>query len=210
MTFDHVGLSILGNLSFFNLLGRLAFPIFAFQSTEGYIHTKNFKKYIRKLLIFACISQIPFMLFLSIFSNNIFSLNILFTFILGLFAIYLYDKSAKKFLGFLWVFLLGFIAEIIQVDYGIYGVFLIFVFYIFKTRKSLMIFHSFILMILFYLSYIFRFPESKSIYLLYMAFSCLSILFICLYNKKEGPKSKYLFYIFYPLHFIIIYFITKI
>lgn len=209
MTFDHIGISILREFSSFNLIGRLAFPIFAFQSTEGYVHTKNFKKYIIKLLIFACISQIPFMLFLSTFTNDIFSLNVLFTFILGLLAIYLYDKSSNKFLGFLFVLILGIIAEFIKSDYGIYGIFLMFVFYILKNKRILMILSSIVLMILFYGSYMLKFPDLKIIYLLYMVFSCLSLLFIGFYNNKEGPKAKYLFYIFYPLHLIVLYIISK-
>lgn len=209
MAFDHAGISILGNFSFFNLIGRLAFPLFAFQSTEGYIHTKNFKKHIMKLLLFACISQIPFMLFLSTFSNDIFSLNVLFTFVLGLLAIYLYDKSSNKFLGFLFVLILGIIAQFLKTDYGIYGIFLMFIFYVLKNKKALMLLSSTILMILFYGSYIIRFPNVKVIYFLYMIFSCLSLFFIGFYNTKEGPKAKYLFYIFYPLHLIILYFISK-
>lgn len=209
MTFDHIGISILRGFSSFNLIGRLAFPIFAFQSTEGYVHTKNFKKYIIKLLIFACISQIPFILFLSTFTNDIFSLNVLFTFILGLLAIYLYDKSSNKFLGFLFVLILGIIAEFIKSDYGIYGIFLMFVFYILKNKRILMILSSIVLMILFYGSYMLKFPDLKIIYLLYMVFSCLSLLFIGFYNNKEGPKAKYLFYIFYPLHLIVLYIISK-
>ena len=55
MLFDHVGDSIVGKFSFLNLIGRISFPIFAFQTVEGYIHTKNFKKHILKMFIFACI-----------------------------------------------------------------------------------------------------------------------------------------------------------
>lgn len=208
MTFDHIGIAILGRFSFLNLIGRLAFPLFAFQATEGFIHTKDFRKYILKLFVFACVSQVPFLLFSSIFSNNYFSLNVLFTFILGLLAIYLYDKSNNKFCGLLFVMLFGILAELINVDYGMYGVFLMFIFYIFKSKKLLMIFSSIILMSIFYISYMFRFPGDILIYFLYLIFSCLSIVLVCFYNKKEGPKAKYLFYIFYPLHLIILYLIS--
>ena len=45
MFIDHVGYAIFGKFSFFNYIGRIAFPIFAFQISEGYSHTKDLKKY---------------------------------------------------------------------------------------------------------------------------------------------------------------------
>lgn len=207
MASDHIGYIFLHKFSFFNLIGRISFPLFAFQSVQGYLHTKSFKKHIIKLLIFACISQIPFMLFLSKFSNDIYSLNVLFTFILALIAIFLYDKSKNKILGFVFVILFGFIAEFVKTDYGMYGIFLIFIFYIFKDKKSLMFFSATILTIAKYINNIILYPSLLSRFCLCILFTCLPLIFICLYNKKEGPKSKYLFYIFYPIHFIILYFL---
>jgi len=69
MFIDHVGYAIFGKFSFFNYIGRIAFPIFAFQISEGYSHTKDLKKYFLRLFIFAIISQVPFMLFGKIISN---------------------------------------------------------------------------------------------------------------------------------------------
>lgn len=136
---DHVGDAILGEFSFLNLIGRIAFPIFAFQAVQGYIHTKNLKKHMLKLFIFACISQIPFSLFLSTFSNE-FVLNIFFTFLLGLFALYLYDRCSNKFLGFLIVLCISILGYFLHVDYQSFGILLIFVFYFFnvhtRTRNS--------------------------------------------------------------------------
>lgn len=40
-------------------------------------------------------------------------------------------------------------------------------------------------------------------------FTSLSLLFILFYNQKEGPKAKYFFYVFYPLHMIVLYLIGK-
>ena len=60
MFLDHLSYSIYGHFSWLNYLGRLAFPIFAFQITEGYSHTKDLKKYFLRLGIFALISQIPY------------------------------------------------------------------------------------------------------------------------------------------------------
>lgn len=98
MFIDHFGYAIMGQFSFFNLFGRLAFPIFAFQISEGFIHTKSVKKYFFRLIIFALISQIPFSLFTYyIVHANPYTLNVFFTLIFGLTSIYLYDLITKLF-----------------------------------------------------------------------------------------------------------------
>lgn len=209
MLSDHIGDALIGGFSSFNLVGRIAFPIFAFQSVQGYIYTKDFKKHMIKLFIFACISQIPFMLFLSTFTNN-FSLNIFFTFFLGLLALYVYDKCQNKILGFLFVILTSLIAYLIKVDYGVFGILLIFAFYIFKDDKIKMIISCTILSFAKYIPKIIMYPYLLNHYLLCGLFTSLSLLFICFYNKKEGPKAKYFFYIFYPLHLLILYILKMV
>ncbi len=206
MLIDHIGDAILGKFSFFNLIGRIAFPIFAFQSVQGYIHTKNFKKHMMKLLIFACISQIPFALFLSTFTTE-FALNIFFTFFLGLFSLFMYDKCKNKVIGFLFVIITSIIGELIHVDYGAFGILLIFIFYLFKDKKLQMAISTIILC---FSKYIPNIIEAPSLYLHYLScglFTSLSFIFILFYNKKQGPKAKYFFYIFYPLHLLILYII---
>ena len=64
------------------------FPLFAFLLTLGYEYTKDFKKYITKILIFAIIIQIPFYLV-----TKITMLNIFFTLFLGLVILYIEDKE---------------------------------------------------------------------------------------------------------------------
>ena len=77
---DHFGDAFVGHFSFLNSIGRIAFPIFAFQISEGFIHTKNLKKYFLRLGIFALIAQIPFSLFSYKFLNaTLLSLNVFFT-----------------------------------------------------------------------------------------------------------------------------------
>lgn len=132
---DHLGDAVFGSFTFLNLIGRIAFPIFAFQAVQGYLHTKNFKKHMAKLFLFACLSQIPFMLFLSTFSDE-FVLNIFFTFFLGLLALYLYDKCPHKVLGFLLVLCFSGIGAVIHVDYSAFGILLIFCFYFFNEERS--------------------------------------------------------------------------
>ncbi len=90
MTCDHLSYLIFRQFSFLNYIGRIAFPIFAYQITEGYIHTHSLKNYFLRLFVFALISQVPFMLFTSMYSTSI-HLNIFFTLILGLISIFIYE-----------------------------------------------------------------------------------------------------------------------
>lgn len=210
MLCDHVGDSFIGYFSFFNLIGRVAFPIFAFQIVQGYIHTSNFKKYLLRLFIFACISQIPFMLFLSTFSDNYY-LNIFFTLLLGTIALYGYNKIKNKYLKICFVTLIIVISHLIHVDYGAYGVIVIFLFYIFNTKFNNRLFMclSFSIITLFkYLPNIINYPSSSIIYLNCILFTCISLIPICLYNGQQGPKIKYLFYVFYPVHLLILWFLN--
>lgn len=206
MLCDHFGDAILKPFSFFNVLGRIAFPIFAFQLTEGYIHTKNLKKYFKRLIIFAIISQIPFMLFSSTFTSR-FSLNIFFTLFIGLFAIYIYDKSHNKFLGILVTIFLCALAQLIKTDYGAWGVWIIMIFYIFKDKKIWMCLLYLLSCLLKYLPYLLAY-NFHYIYMLLLLGTASSIFFIILYNGKQGKKVKYLLYAFYPLHMLALYFIN--
>ena len=197
-----LGHTFLGRPTFFNVIGRIAFPIFAFQITESYIHTKNLKQYFLRLGIFALISQIPFMIFLNSIGINKFTLNIFFTLILGLLCITIYDKSKNKSLGILLVLLLMILSELLKCDYGYYGIALTFLFYLFKNKKSYMnISVTFLIIVKYFIDYI----NKPHIYQIYLAIgTILSLLFINLYNNKKGKNIKYLLYIFYPLHLIIL------
>lgn len=207
MLCDHTGYIIFGKFSFMNYIGRLAFPIFAYLITEGYIHTSNFKKYFYRLLIFAVISQIPYMLFINIFTTD-FTLNILFTLALGLLSITLYNKLGNKLLCFSFVILLAILAHFLHFDYGWFGIAIIFIFYIFKKEKLCM---SIFFAITTFINYFYYFARTSRIeYLLIFLFCTLSLIPINLYNGKKGKNIKYFLYVFYPLHLIILYLIKLI
>lgn len=203
MFLDHLSYAIYGQFSWLNYIGRLAFPIFAFQLTEGYLHTKNLKKYFLRLGIFAIISQIPYYFFINTFTN-IFTLNIFFTLFAGLLAITIFDKFKNKYLGFLFVALIALISEILHFDYGYFGILIIFIFYIFKQNK-LQLFIAFLFAVC--LKYTIALVQNNFYYAYYiLALStAFSIVPILLYNKKQGKNLKYFFYIFYPAHLIILY-----
>jgi hypothetical protein len=75
MIIDHIGFAFFPNAIILRLIGRISFPIFAFQLSVGYSHSKNKLKHIFTMLSFAIISQIPYMLFVSTAEES-FALNI--------------------------------------------------------------------------------------------------------------------------------------
>lgn len=201
--------------SWFNYIGRFAFPIFAFQISEGFVHTKNVKKYLLRLLTFAFISQIPCMLFYSLISDEL-VLNVIFTLLFGLLSIICYNNH--KYLGIVAVILLGSVAEYLHFDYGFYGVAITFLFYALRNNKIHVIFGFLVATIinythtiLGYMSYGIGVLNSVfNFYMPYIIFTMLSILFIVFYNKKKGPNTRYLLYLFYPLHLLLVYGINLI
>ena len=203
MICDHLGYIIFDKVSFLNMIGRLAFPIYAFLLTEGYIHTKNLKRYLLRLFIFALISQIPFMLYINLFNNN-FTLNIFFTLFLGLLSITIFNKSQNKILGFLCSIVIIVISQLIHCDYGWFGVSIILLFYLFKNNKLYMNTSIMFLIFTFYLIKYFKQPNILYIYLLIS--TLFSLIFINLYSGKKGKNIKYFLYLFYPLHLLILYF----
>ncbi|NLC03985.1 MAG: TraX protein, partial [Tissierellia bacterium] len=60
MVIDHYGAIFQSGIDIYRIIGRLAFPIYAFLLVEGYTHTRDVKKYGRRLLIFALVSELPF------------------------------------------------------------------------------------------------------------------------------------------------------
>ena len=199
MFIDHYHYIIGGN-QIFNIIGRIAFPIFAFSLNEGYLHTSNLKKYLIRLFTFAVIIQIPAILFKLNYPVNIF-----FTLFFGLLAIYILNLKNKKmplyifvFLKIFLIFLIFYISKKFKFDYGIYGILLIIIFNIFRNKK-LFLFLAFFLLNL----AVVVFPNIFGLFKIQF-FSMFSLVFIFSYNGKKGKSLKYFFYLFYPIHFLIL------
>lgn len=191
-------------------IGKIAFPIFAFLISEGYVHTRNYSKYLTRLIVFGLISQIPaYFLFIGKSFNGLY-LNIFFTLAFGLLGIRIYDKLKSKYISIPIIFLLAVIAELLKFDYGAFGVLMIVCFYIFKMNKLYMVSAQIFLMFILYmkkLSY-YEFSLFNLQYILFqLLFSVSSLLIILMYNGKKGKSSgkiKLMFYCFYPVHLIIL------
>jgi len=169
-------------------IGRIAFPIFAFLIAEGYRHTRRKWDYGRNLLIFAFISEIPWMLLHTDGSHNV-----LFTLLAGFCCIAILDKlRSHKVMLILLVLLIAFSASVLNSDYGRQGVALILIFYLFKDKS--------LLQLLFILPLFYDFHPLGIL---------ASLGMINMYNGErgfiKGSYSKYLFYAFYPCHLMVIW-----
>ncbi|UCH31863.1 MAG: hypothetical protein JSV05_00195 [Candidatus Bathyarchaeota archaeon] len=106
MTFDHIGLIYYPTELAFRIVGRLAFPIFAYLLVLGVENTRNVKAHLLRLFLFGLISQIPYFLAFGIAPLE--RLNIFFSLLLGALTIYLLNKkSPLVFLPFLFGFFLN-------------------------------------------------------------------------------------------------------
>ena len=196
MFLDHY-YRIIGGPEWLSILGRLAFPIFAFSISEGYSHTKNVNKYLMRLLNFAIIIQLP-----NFLEFQEYPLNIFFTLALGLFCLEILDNNKINIVvRYIVVLYLCFLAEKTGLDYGAYGVILIILFNKLRNNK-LYIFIAFLALNLVILKI-----GSLSEIQIYSIFSLVPIF---LYNGKKGYGMKYFFYLFYPLHFIFLYFLNEL
>lgn len=176
-------------------IGRIAFPIFCFLITEGYTHTRNKIKYGLNLLIFAVISEIPF----NVMYGELFTLkyqNVFFTLFLGLLLIYLLENISNQFTKAILMAIVVGISMKINCDYGLKGVLLILLIYLLRSNPV---------------------PQIILSYPLLSANGFVSLaayLPINLYNGERGfIKSgilKYSFYVFYPLHILILVLIKSI
>jgi traX family protein len=186
----------------FRIIGRLAFPIYAFLLTEGFRHSHDRKKYFFRLLFLGLISEVPFDL---AFFNQVYNFtaqNIGFTLALGVLCMEGMHRFRKN-VFYKWAAVLSCaaLAELIRADYGALGIFLIAALYNFRKEKALRLSSGAALSAaLSYGSY---------------CFAALSFLPIAFYNGEKGRLSlSRLFYIYYPLHlgffYLLVYLGAKI
>ena len=95
MTLDHYNDVIIGHFTFLQVIGRITFPLFCFQLVIGFHKTKSIPKYLVRLAIFALISQWPYSLFLTTSGMQGGGANVIFTFLIGLIAICIYELKLK-------------------------------------------------------------------------------------------------------------------
>lgn len=169
-------------------IGRIAFPIFCFLLVEGFLHTHSLSRYLRRMALFAVITEIPFDL---AFCSSPFDWtyqNVFFTLLLGLLAMAALRKFGdRSLLGFLLALGCAGVAQLIYADYGAFGVVLIIIFYLFRDRGLTRTIVGCIAV-----CWEFTAP--------------LAFIPIEMYNGQRGKRNlQYFFYLFYPCHILLLY-----
>ena len=220
MVSDHIWATYMSFGDWMTYIGRMAFPIFAFQIAEGFVHTKNFEKYALRLLTFALITELPFNLFYSSRWFNPYHQNVMFTLLLGLMAMKVIDNLKKNHKGkdialsVLWLFLIVVASVIGFVDYGLNGTLMVVLFYIFRDFPFAWV-AQLIGMILINVVFFEGLIVPTEIFGHYaeipiQGFAVFALIPIWLYGGRKGISNKalqYGFYAFYPVHMIILYLI---
>ncbi len=212
MVIAHAGLFFFGDPLWMYAIGRLAFPLFAFLLAIGARHTKNASNYLRRLLIFGVISQVPFIFASRIIDPSYWVLNIFFTLFLGLLAIE-WTKNKKPFLKITIISIFFIAGYVLGVDYGGLGVLSVVAFYYFTTSRiktviSQFVIFSFIQLVLL-ITIAQQNPQALINPLYFIPYATLSLIPIFFYTGKEGRRMKYLFYVFYPLQYVVIFILLQ-
>lgn len=180
-------------------LGRLAFPIYCFLLVEGFEKTHSRMKYAFRLFLFALFSEVPFDLAFNSRTFYAHYQNVFFTLFLGflmMWAMRLLEERVQiptlKWGGTAIIFLAAaFAAERIYCDYGANGIIAIALLYLFRKNRRQQII-------------------AGTMAFLWEVTAPLAFIFVGLYNGKRGLKLKYIFYLFYPLHLLILYFFSRL
>ena len=202
MVFDHAGDMFFPDTMWLRMIGRLAMPLFSFGIAEGYTHTRDKIKYLYRIGIFALISEIPFDL---AFEGKIgFShQNIMLSFFLAVAALMVYDRiigeedserkhGGKTVLGVLAVAAISILSFLLRADYTFFAVIAVFLFYVFRKKHPLIragIGVAFL---------------SITRTIGYYCATGFSFIPLAMYNGKKGKGLKWLFYLFYPGHLLLL------
>ncbi|MDO4459009.1 MAG: TraX family protein [Clostridia bacterium] len=229
MVIDHVGAIFFPDVPEWRIIGRIAFPIYAFLLAQGFIHTGSRKKYATRLLLFGLISEIPHDLAIKgvVLEQN--SQNIMFELLMGLLVIWCIDiytsKNAtlwQRALALVPVIPLTLATAYFSMSYGVYGVVLMVGYYIFSKWQipklgaipaSLAgsgitwVFNGIKVLRLNILGKAVKILSKNGI----QTYAIYAGLPIMLYNGKPGKyKLRWFFYLSYPGHLFILWVIARI
>ncbi|MBQ4345877.1 MAG: hypothetical protein IJC75_01940 [Oscillospiraceae bacterium] len=190
-------------------------PVMFFFIADGYKYTKDRKKYALRLLLLACITQ-PFHWLVFQPTGGWWSFNVIFTLFFGLLSVFAWESSYTLWRRLLLVILCIAATVLFYCDWLVFGVLFILLLHIFRERpKARLIAYSSLALLhtainLFSLGTV---PALPLILYICVMFAALMAAYLCMtvfYNGKKGryPNfAKWFFYVFYPLHYLLIWMI---
>lgn len=203
MTCDHIGVALFPGCTILRIIGRLAFPIFAWMIAEGCSYTRNRRKYLLQMAALALICQLVYF-----FAMGSLYMCVLVTFSLSICLIYLLDYAKRNTSPIGWavaacgVLAAWFVSEMLpdllsgtdyRIDYRLPGILLPVLIWLGRTKTEKLLLCGLGLL---WLALTFG-------HLQWYGFAAL--LLLALYSGKRGKwKMKYLFYIYYPAHLVLI------
>jgi hypothetical protein len=198
MAIDHIGAVLYPDLTVLRMIGRLAFPLFAYLLILGMESTRNVRNYFIRLFSFSFISQVPFVLALGYEPFGYF--NIFFTLSSGLVFVYFFKKNSP------YALVPVVVSFVLPFDYGIYGIAMIGCMQMLKDNIKFGTAALILLNALFLVPWNIQFLSLSAVPLILLhRTGYLKI------EKEPTEKAsyplwrKYFFYIFYPLHLALLY-----
>ena len=204
MTVDHIGMLFFPYSVVFRIIGRVAMPIFAFMIAEGCVYTKHKLRYIALVFGIGAVCVAGYLiaehrLYLNILITFTFSIAIIFglehamrTQRVSAYIIPFVAVLGSAFVNFLLPKILR--DDSVSVDYGFFGTVLPVLIYLVKDfRLKLAATAIGLTLIAFYMGGL-------------QWWGYLALVFMLFYDGTRGELNlKYLFYVYYPLHFVANY-----
>lgn len=194
MASDHFGRMFLPQDLLWQLIGRLAFPIYTYLLVLGYQRTSDVRRYFVRLLLIGVLAQVPYML--AIRPNHI---NVIGTLLLGLFVLVALDRLKSLPLKILLVAAVTVMLEVFPFDYGFYGILLLLI-YRYSSGHVMVMLH-------FVLNLVAVFANGPS-WILQMGSLGATLLIAyapVLLRWVDGIRiPKWMWRSFYPAHFVIL------
>lgn len=195
MTLDHIGVQLFPDALWLRMIGRLAMPIYGWMIAEGCAHTRSRVKYLLQLGGMALVCQLVYF-----FAMDSLFQCILVTFTLSVLVIMALD-SGSPWKGALALcaalFITVFLPQLLPgfaVDYSVWGVLLPVAVYLADTQRRKLLAAATVLT--------FLALDYGGVQWLGLA----ALLPLAFYGGDRGKANiKWLFYLYYPLHLVIIY-----